>query len=211
MTTTTPCRPRQDGKRSAFALSILVSLALNALALGAVMGGASGLRSAYTARTRNDPTIIATLVAASAPPSVEPRIAALQPEPAKPRDLTALPPRHPEAAVQTPRATQHAPMAAVKFYMINEVDQPASPDSDWNLDTGVLDEAGVTRLAFEVFISSSGEVVECRILEPATLPEAASAMLEDRLRHATLRPAQRAGAAVASFRRIELSMEPLSQ
>ena len=113
--------------------------------------------------------------------------------------------------MQTPRATQHAPMAAVKFYMINEVDQPASPDSDWNLDTGVLDEAGVTRLAFEVFISSSGEVVECRILEPATLPEAASAMLEDRLRHATLRPAQRAGAAVASFRRIELSMEPLSQ
>ena len=125
------------------------------------------------------------------------------------------------AAASPPRLTAvaatKAPLQAldgasvVRFYRSSEVDRPAEPDSDWNLDTAVLDVAGVERLVFEVFISHNGEVVGCTILEPVALDSQARQTIEDRLRQTALQPAVLGGAAVASVRRIEVAATPPSR
>ena len=125
------------------------------------------------------------------------------------------------AAAPPPRLTAvaatNAPLQAldgasvVRFYRSSEVDRPAEPDSDWNLDTAVLDVAGVERLVFEVFIGRNGEVVACTILEPVALDSQARQTIEDRLRQTALQPAVLGGAAVASVRRIEVSATPPSR
>ena len=125
-----------------------------------------------------------------------------------------------EAAPQTRLTVAASPKAppaardgssAARFYRSSEVDRPAEPDSDWNLDTAVLDAAGVERLVFEVFIGHNGEVIACTILEPASLDAQARQTIEERLRQTVLQPAVRAGTAVASVRRIEVSAAPPGQ
>jgi hypothetical protein len=98
----------------------------------------------------------------------------------------------------------------VRFYKSAEVDRPAEPepDADWNLDPAVLDTAGVQTLVFDIFVSSAGEVVECAIVEPESLPDDARLVLETRLRQSVLQPALRHNEAVASVRRIEVSVLP---
>ncbi|MDQ6681011.1 MAG: hypothetical protein M3Y67_08615 [Pseudomonadota bacterium] len=92
----------------------------------------------------------------------------------------------------------------VRFYTFSEVDSPAAPDSDWNLDVGALDAIGLKRLVFEVLVSDRGEIVGCTILDPPGLDDNVRRGLEQRLRETSLQPALRAGRFVASERRIEL-------
>lgn len=99
----------------------------------------------------------------------------------------------------------------MRFYRSGEVDRPAEPDSDWNLDTAALDSASIQTLVFDIFVNRDGEVVGCKILAPATLPDSTRDALEDRLRQTVLRPALRGGTAVASVRRIEVSVLPPAQ
>ena len=89
-----------------------------------------------------------------------------------------------------------------------EVDSPAYPRSDWNLDVDALEAVGISRLVFEVLVNDRGEVVECTVLDPTGLPDDARRGLEQRLRETNLQPAQRAGQLVASMRRIELVVVP---
>ena len=96
----------------------------------------------------------------------------------------------------------------MRFYRSSEVDRPAEPDSDWNLDTAALDTAGIERLVFDIFISSDGAVVGCTIVEPFGLADDARQLLEARLRKTALQPASRRGEPVASVRRIEVSVLP---
>ena len=199
-------------KRRGFALSVAAAVLMNGLAIGAfaaavtrwhVASGAPGQAASITTFTVAGPT---------------PELAPTQPAPARgmsePKSAAiaaAAPPRITAAA--TPKAPPYAPEggSVVRFYRSSEVDRPAEPDSDWNLDTAVLDAAGVERLVFEVFIGRNGEVVACTILEPAALDSQARQTIEDRLRQTALQPAVRGGAAVASVRRIEVSATPPSR
>ena len=121
---------------------------------------------------------------------------------------TRVPPRAPvglPAFRTTPAAeTTAPPPQQVLFYTYREVDTPAFPESDWNLDVGVLDEIGVQRLVFEVLVSDHGQVVGCTVLQPADLTDDVKRGLEKRLSETSLLPALRAGQLVASVRRIEL-------
>jgi hypothetical protein len=107
-----------------------------------------------------------------------------------------------------PKSATNADTAnAVRYYRTGEVDRPSQPDSDWNLDAAALDAAGVSTMAFEVFVGSDGTIVDCAILEPKALADPARIALEARLRQTVLRPAERGGVAVPSVRRIEMSVQ----
>ena len=116
---------------------------------------------------------------------------------------------HADAA---PAAGANAPASdaatASPYYGFDEVDTPALPDTDWNLDPSLLDALGVSRMVFEVFISETGAVVDCHVIEPDALDPDARQTLETRLRQTTLQPALRGGRSVASLRKIELSLAP---
>lgn len=92
----------------------------------------------------------------------------------------------------------------VLFYPFREVDSPAFPSSDWNLDIDTLDQFGVERLVFEVLVNDRGEVVGCSVLQPTNLADDIKRDLEKRLSETSLLPALRSGQLVASVRRIEL-------
>ena len=120
--------------------------------------------------------------------------------------------RQPPPGTRTPRADAPDPLVEpaypVRFYTFMEVDSPAYPRSDWNLDVDALEAVGISRLVFEVLVNDRGEVVECTVLDPTGLPDDARRGLEQRLRETNLQPAQRAGQLVASMRRIELVVVP---
>ena len=131
------------------------------------------------------------------------------------RGLAAVPdaPRAVPVAAGSPRPTSpkartvapstDAPQP-VLFYAFGEVDNPAYPAADWNVDIDTLDQIGIRRLVFEVLVSDRGEVVGCTVLDPSGLPEDTRRDLEMRLSQTRLLPAERAGRLVASMRRIEL-------
>ena len=92
----------------------------------------------------------------------------------------------------------------IRFYRFTEVDRPADPETDWAIEPEALDKLGLQRLAFEVLISDSGEIIGCTILDPIELASDVRDELESRLRTTPMHPAVRAGQLVASVRRIEL-------
>ena len=112
------------------------------------------------------------------------------------------------AANTTPASLQSAPQPVV-FYAFHEVEKPAFPESDWNLDIESLDAIGVQRLAFEVLISDRGDVVGCTVLAPADLTDEVKHGLEQRLSATRLLPAERQGQFVASVRRIDLTVSAI--
>ena len=94
----------------------------------------------------------------------------------------------------------------MRFYRSDEVDLPAQPDSDWNLDAVTLAEAGLSALVFDMLIGPQGEVISCTIVGPDVLRAELREALEGRLRQTVLQPALKAGEPVASVRRIEVSV-----
>jgi hypothetical protein len=142
--------------------------------------------------------------AAVAPSASDPARAAPQP-PAASASLRA-----PQA--QAP-SSEHG---ATRFYRIDEVESPAVPDvdtdadvePDWNLNAALLDAAGLTRVAFDVFISSTGRVVSCELILPRDVDLQTRTLLENRVRRARLVPARRGGVPVASERRVEFTVLP---
>ena len=201
------------GRRS-FAISVGAALALNLLGIGAFAAAVARWQAPAGVPQRAS-WITAVDVAR---PAVTPEPAApTRTPPASPPDAT--PPAAPEPAAPQPAPPLTTvvplapPMAAdagdpVRFYRSGEVERPAEPDSDWNLDTAALDTAGIETLVFDIFVNRDGAVVGCMIIAPATMPDAARAALEERLRQTVLRPAIRAGTTVASMRRIEVSVLP---
>jgi hypothetical protein len=123
-----------------------------------------------------------------------------------PAEAASTPPAVAEAV--DPPTPSTGTSIAFRFFASGEVDRPAEPDSDWNLDTAVLDAAGIERLVFDVFVSDTGGGVGCTILEPAEIAPATRTLLEDRLRQTVLQPALRGGMPVASVRRIEVTVLP---
>ena len=93
-----------------------------------------------------------------------------------------------------------------RYFDVAEVDEPASPQPDWQLDIEQLVASGVRSLNFEVFVTEGGVAERCSILQmnpPNALPSPAVAA---RLCSTRLTPAKRQGLPVASVRRIELML-----
>ena len=148
-----------------------------------------------------------TLVSANEEPSVSAaRTLNAVPSDATSNAPTPTKPAKLPAASTTPASLPSLPPQPVVFYTFHEVDNPAFPESDWNLDVESLDAIGVQRLAFEVLISDSGDVVGCTVLAPADLTDDVKHGLEQRLSATRLLPAERGGQLVASVRRIELAV-----
>lgn len=206
----TTTRPR---RRRSFAVSLAVAFGLNAGLLTLTAASVQAWRA--PTHLPRQPSWVTTVVA--------PRVVA-EPEPAAtppalPADAMlshaqpALPPPPADSTAAAPKSPplQDDDDRVVRFYRYREVDLTAEPDSDWNLDTAALDAAGVQTLVFEIFIGAAGEVVACTILAPTDLPAETRSLLEERLRSTTLQPAVRAGLAVASVRRIEMSVQSSAQ
>jgi hypothetical protein len=203
-------RGAAEQRRVAATLSVLAAVGLNLAALTAFGAAVANWRTG-SVHPGGSAWITAVYVV---PPAPQP------PPPDPPRRVTpapaqrsaAMPERQPTPTVAAsppvPKNTAPSDTAnTVRYYRTGEVDRPAQPDSDWNLDAAALDAAGVSTMAFEVFVGSEGEVVDCTILEPKTLAEPTRIALEARLRQTVLRPAERGGVAVPSVRRIEMSVQ----
>lgn len=213
--------PATDRTRrsAALAVSLVVAIALNLVAISVFTGVAAKWRSAIAParQTAWITTVAAPPPTASPAPEVEvgaPRVAAPEPQEAanaaepQRRAIPRPDPKPTEAVTLSPptRAAGPGDAATHRFYRFHEVDEPAMPESDWNFDAAFLDAAGLRRVVFEVYVNRSGEVVGCAILEPEELSAQTREAMEERLRQVILKPAMRAGLAVASVRRIELSV-----
>ncbi len=95
----------------------------------------------------------------------------------------------------------------LRFFRLGEVDEPAEPASDWNVDVATLDRLGIDHVVFEVLVSDRGEIINCELALPLDLQPAVRRGLEKSLRETEMRPAVRQGTRVASYRRIELYVD----
>ena len=199
-------RAPTNGRHTALAACAVLAVMLNAGAIGLATQASTrwhGVAALAGESTRSPPMLLVAApvpeepAALTAPPTTEspPANPPLAPHQSPPPQPTARTVAIPETA---------EPPQQVLFYTYREVDTPAFPESDWNLDVGVLDEIGVQRLVFEVLVSDHGQVVGCTVLQPVDLPDEVKRSLEKRLSETSLLPALRAGQLVASVRRIEL-------
>ena len=183
-----------------------LAVLLNAGAIGLAAEASSARWDAGAASVSEKPRLVAMLLVA-APEAVattrtlnrDTAHAATSPPSTQRQKPATLP-----TARTTPSPTVEEPAQQVLFYTIREVDDPAFPETDWNLDVDTLDQIGIQRLVFEVLINDRGEIVGCTILEPSNLADDVKRDLEKRLSETNVLPALRAGQLVASVRRIEL-------
>lgn len=90
-----------------------------------------------------------------------------------------------------------------KFYSLAEVDQPASPAIEWQLDTALLRPGTLYHAIVEVLIDQDGQIVRSTIIRLEPENRAARAALA-RLSSTRMFPARLQGSPVASRRSIEL-------
>lgn len=217
VTRLTSARVRR-ASRGSFAVCMGAALALNLVAIGVFAAVTTRWQSTPASGTRTS-WITATTIELPVETIASHEDPARAVEPAVPDDRT-----RPTASERTPvpvpvptplpTPMPQAPSASpaegepMRFYGFGEVDRPAEPepDSDWNLDPAALDALGVQALVFDIFISRTGEVIGCEIVEPRSLPEEARLALTQRVRETVLQPAIRHDVAVASVRRIEISV-----
>ncbi len=194
-----------------FTVCLAAALGLNAVAVSVFAAIAPHWQGSVGGADRTHwITAIATQTATTTAPTNEDRPAVVskvrptaQPKATRVEDTTL-----PAQSLQSPHAGDADQSEPVRFYGFEEVDQPAepAPDSDWNLDPALLDALGVQILIFDIFISRTGEVIGCSIIEPESLNDDARVALETRLTRNVLKPAIRHETSVASVRRIEISV-----
>ena len=194
-----------------FVICLAAALGLNLIAISAVaaitlrwQGLVSGkAQTSWITATTIERAADKTAASAAVPVAAGQSRPIEQPRPPRPESLIASQQALP--ALPLDEADAGEPPV---FYGFGEVDRPAEPvpDSDWNLDPAALDAFGVQSVVFDIFISQSGEVVGCSIIEPRSLPDDTRVALENRLKLNVLQPAIRHHTAVASVRRIEISV-----
>ena len=203
-------RAPANGRPAALTACAVLAVMLNAAAIGLATQASArwhGVSALTSESPRSTPMV---LVPPPMPAPDEPATpAALAPPPTADAPATAPSvsrpaPTSPPTARTAPAPEAPEPAQPVLFYTYREVDTPAFPESDWNLDVAILDAIGVQRLVFEVLVSDHGQVVGCTVLQPAELADDVKRSLEKRLSETSLLPALRAGQLVASVRRIEL-------
>lgn len=191
---------------AAFALNLVAISVFAAVATRWQSTPASGTRTSWITATTIEPSVETDPTPDAPRRAPETKLPTDQP-PADARERTPLPT---QLAAPTPQAPTALPAEGepMRFYGFGEVDRPAEPepDSDWNLDPAALDVLGVQALVFDIYISRTGEVIDCEIVEPRSLPDDARLALQQRVRETVMQPAIRHDVAVASVRRIEISV-----
>ena len=112
------------------------------------------------------------------------------------------PPSPASKSLTVPAAT---PEPGQRYFDTSEVDAPAMPLPEWQVDVPLLMIQGVRSVSVDVLISEAGVAQQCAVtrIEPQQ-PPALQLAVASRLCETVLRPAQRHGVAVASVRHIEL-------
>jgi|GEM_PF-2616334 len=97
------------------------------------------------------------------------------------------------------------PQIGTRYFDVSEVDTPAMPLPEWQVDVAMLMAEGVRSVSVDVLISESGAAQQCAVtrVEPPQPPDLLAAVAS-KLCETTLRPAMRQGLAVPSVRHIEL-------
>ena len=97
------------------------------------------------------------------------------------------------------------PSIGTHYFNVSEVDTPAMPLPEWQVDVAMLMAEGVHSVSVDVLISESGTAQQCAVtrVEPPQPPDLLAAVAS-RLCETTLRPAMRQGLPVPSVRHIEL-------
>ena len=97
------------------------------------------------------------------------------------------------------------PSIGTRYFDVSEVDTPAMPLPEWQVDVTILMAQGVRSVSVDVLISESGTAQQCAVtrIEPPQPPDLLAAVAS-KLCETTLRPALRQGLAVPSVRHIEL-------
>lgn len=92
------------------------------------------------------------------------------------------------------------------YFDSTQVDREAEPVPDWNLDAEAMFGLGVRRLVVRIFIDDRGHPQRCELAEtdPAEMKALVRPRVEGQLCKTSLRPAERAGHAVHSVRRLEM-------
>jgi hypothetical protein len=107
-------------------------------------------------------------------------------------------------APPSPAVTASSKTGVRRYFDAAEVDTPAAPQPDWQVDIDRMIAAGVHRVNFEILVNEFGVAERCRITlmePPQSLPPSQVAA---RLCTTRMTPAMRGGAPVPSVRRIEL-------
>lgn len=187
----------------------VLAVMLNAGAIGLASDASSPWSDIATSTPDNNPHRVAVVLIAAPDSLGEPASLSQRSRPVAvsarvPETVHRLSASIPTASTVPPSAAANEPPPPVLFYPFREVDSPAFPSTDWNLDVDTLDQFGVQRLVFEVLVNDRGEVVGCSVLQPSNLADDVRHDLERRLSETSLLPALRAGQLVASVRRIEL-------
>jgi hypothetical protein len=97
------------------------------------------------------------------------------------------------------------PSIGLRYFDTSEVDTPAMPLPEWQVDVAMLMAEGVRSVSVDVLISEAGVAQQCAVtrVEPPQQPKLLAAVAS-RLCETTLRPAMRQGVAVPNVRHIEL-------
>jgi len=177
-------------------LSVLASAAMHALLAAAALCTDDGTSLAQAQRRGAEASSSVMVRSITVTSSND---ATSAPTPSEPR------PPVPSASVHAPE-TVPEPVArtARRHFEVSEVDSPAMPVPDWQLDAESLLSRGVRKLSFEILISADGEGERCRILAVEGFSSIASDAVAAQLCSTRLSPAVKAGVAVPSVRRIEL-------
>jgi len=203
-------RPPISARPDALAASAALALILNAGAIGLAAQASSRWQGADTTGERSSHRTAVVLVGTpeTPPPPAAAHLSATSTN--RSSHLQRRAPPSPPVARTAAAATPGPSPQQVLFYPFHEVDSPAFPTSDWNLDVDTLDHIGVRRLVFEVLVSDHGQIVGCTVLDPPDLSDNIRRDLERRLSETAVLPALRAGQLVASVRRIELLVADVS-
>jgi len=144
-------------------------------------------------------------------PAVEPRPTPMQVRSVIAQGLLAAPaqaaPVEPalDSAESAEGTSAPQPSVGTRYFDTSEVDAPAMPLPEWQVDVAMLMALGVHSLNVHVLISESGAAQQCAVtrVEPPQQPDLLAAAASS-LCETTLRPAMRQGVAVPSVRHIEL-------
>jgi hypothetical protein len=98
---------------------------------------------------------------------------------------------------------------SARYFNIGEVDTPAVPRPDWEVDVALLMGLGVRSFSIDVLINETGTAEQCAVtrIEPDQSNELRHAVAA-KFCETVLSPAKRRGVAVRSIRHIELLLAP---
>jgi hypothetical protein len=190
-----PVRHAANPARSRARLAVAVAgAAVLHVCLAAAIAGSDGVQGNSGTKTAVEPR----------PKPVQVRSVIAQGLLAAPAQAAPVEPAF-EAVGSAQGTSAPQPSIGARYFDVSEVDTPAMPLPDWQVDVAMLMTEGVRSVSVDVLISESGAAQQCAVtrVEPPQQPGLLAAVAS-RLCETTLRPAMRQGLAVPSVRHIEL-------